>query len=72
VFHTNLRVLDVGRRFSVEDLIGYEPLLHALGTVTAKDVERLCDRLALAADPRDALAARDSLKRLLRIPLPDG
>jgi hypothetical protein len=51
---------------------GYEPLLHALGTVTAKDVERLYDRLALAADPRDALAARDSLKRLLGISLPDG
>jgi hypothetical protein len=51
---------------------GYEPLLHALGPVTTKDIERLRDRLALAADPRDALAACDSLKQLLGIPPPDG
>jgi hypothetical protein len=46
---------------------GYEPLLHALGRVTAGDIERLRDRLALAADSRDILAARGSLKQLLGI-----
>ncbi len=51
---------------------GYEPLLHALGPVIAEDIERLRDHLALAADPRDALSARDLLKQLLGISLPDG
>jgi hypothetical protein len=46
---------------------GYEPLIRAAGAVTARDVERLHERLTLAGDPRDVLAARDSLKRLLGI-----
>ena len=41
---------------------GYEPLIRQLGSVTAQDVERLHARLALAGDPRDLLAVRDSLK----------
>ena len=51
---------------------GYELLIRALGTVTAEDIERLHDRLALANDPRDVLAARDSLKQLLGIHPLDG
>ena len=47
---------------------GYEPLLRALGPVTAQDIDQLRDRLAPAADARDLLAARDSLKQLLGIP----
>ena len=46
---------------------GYEPLIHTLGSVTAQDIDRLQARLTLAADPRDLLAARESLKRLLGI-----
>jgi hypothetical protein len=46
---------------------GYEPLLRALGPVTAEEIDQLRDRLALAADARDLLAARDSLKHLLGI-----
>ena len=46
---------------------GYEPLLRALGPVTARDIDRLRERLTLAADTRDLLAARDSLKHLLGI-----
>ena len=44
---------------------GYEPLIRAAGTVTGRDIERLHTRLLLAADARDLLAARDSLKLLL-------
>jgi hypothetical protein len=44
---------------------GYEPLIRAAGAVTAGDIERLHDCLALAGDARDVLAARDSLKQLL-------
>jgi hypothetical protein len=43
----------------------YEPLIAAAGIVTVGDLDRLYGRLALAGDPRDVLAARDSLKRLL-------
>jgi hypothetical protein len=45
----------------------YEPLLHALGPVTANDIERLRERLALAADPRDMLAARNFLTKVLDV-----
>ena len=44
---------------------GYEPLLKRIGRVTAQDIERMSERLALAGDARDVLAARDSLIRLL-------
>jgi hypothetical protein len=47
---------------------GYERLIRSIGTITAQDVDRLQARLALAGDPRDVLAARDSLKEFLGLP----
>jgi hypothetical protein len=47
----------------------YEPLLRAVGPVTSQDIQRLRERLALAGDTRDVLAAHDSLKQLLGIEL---
>jgi hypothetical protein len=44
---------------------GYEPLLRRLGPITAGDIQRASERHALAADPRDVLAARDALTGLL-------
>jgi hypothetical protein len=44
---------------------GYEQLLPAVGTITARQIEQLHERFALAGDRRDVLAARDSLKQLL-------
>jgi hypothetical protein len=44
---------------------GYEPLLRRTGRVTAQDLSRLAERFTLTGDPRDVLAARDSLARLL-------
>jgi hypothetical protein len=44
---------------------GYELLLRGVGRVTAEDLARLADRLLVAGDARDVLAARDSLIRLL-------
>jgi len=48
---------------------GYERLLCSLGHVAARDVETLRERLTLAGDARDVLAARDSLKYLLGLRL---
>jgi hypothetical protein len=50
---------------------GYDQLLRSLGTVTDHDVESLRERLTLAGDARDVLAARDSLKQLLGLHLLD-
>ena len=47
---------------------GYERLIRSIGPITAQDVDRLQARLALAGDPRDVLAARDSLKDVLGLP----
>lgn len=44
---------------------GYEPLLKRLGPVTPRDIDRMGQRLSLAGDPRDVLAAHDSLLTLL-------
>jgi hypothetical protein len=44
---------------------GYEPLIQVAGRVTARDIELISQRHAMAADARDLLAARDSLKQLL-------
>src|SRR4051794_26564606 len=44
---------------------GYERLLGSVGPVTPQDIERLSQRLSLAGDDRNVLAARDSLIRLL-------
>ena len=46
---------------------GYESLLRAAGAVTPRDIERLQERLTLVGDPRDILAARDSLKQVCGI-----
>jgi hypothetical protein len=46
---------------------GYEQLLRRVGSVTAQDVNRLTERLVLACDARDVLAARDALTTLLRL-----
>jgi len=46
---------------------GYEPLIRAVGPVTGQDLDRLQQRLALTGDPRDILAARDSLRQLLGV-----
>jgi hypothetical protein len=48
---------------------GYEHLIRTVGPVTAQDIESLRERLTLAADARDILAARNSIKQLLGIPL---
>jgi hypothetical protein len=44
---------------------GYEPLLRRVGRVTPGDLDRLAGRTALAGDPGDVRAARNSLARLL-------
>ncbi len=50
---------------------GYESLIRAAGTVTAADIDLLRQRLTMAGDVRDVLAASDSLKRLMGIgPVP--
>ena len=50
---------------------GYEPLIRSIGPATLQDIETLWERLTLIADPRDILAARDSLKQLLGLRLLD-
>jgi hypothetical protein len=50
---------------------GYEILLREVGAVTPKELESLRERLTLQTDPRDLLAARDSVRRLLGLPLLD-
>ena len=44
---------------------GCERLIRSLDPVAIRDVDRLRERLTLAGDTRDVLAARDSLHRLL-------
>ncbi len=44
---------------------GYEQLIPAVGTVTARQIEQLRERFTSASDLRDLLATRESLKRLL-------
>jgi hypothetical protein len=44
---------------------GYEGLVQAVGTPSARDIEQLRERLTLAGDLRDVLAARDSVMQLL-------
>jgi hypothetical protein len=46
---------------------GYESLIRTAGSVTVQDVERLHARLGMVGDPRDVLAARDSLIQLLGV-----
>jgi hypothetical protein len=44
---------------------GYEPLLRRIGGVTIEQVDQEVRNLSLTNDPRDVLAARDSIARLL-------
>jgi hypothetical protein len=77
-FHRRLRTqapgtVDVGALHTSYALqAGYESLIRAAGTVNARDLDRLRARLAPAGDPRDVLAARDSLERLLGLSGPDS
>jgi hypothetical protein len=48
---------------------GYEQRISDAGTVAAPEIDSLRQRLAMAGDTRDVLAASDSLKRLLGIRL---
>jgi hypothetical protein len=76
-FHRRLRTqapgtVDAGALHTSYALqAGYEPLIGAVGAVNAGDLDRLRVRLATAGDPRDVLAARDSLKRLVGLAGPD-
>jgi hypothetical protein len=47
---------------------GYEALMRAAAGTTAHEVDVMKERLTLAGDPRDTLAARDSVKQLLGLP----
>jgi hypothetical protein len=44
---------------------GYDGLIRSLGSVTVRDLETLKERLTMAGDTRDVLAARDSVRQLL-------
>jgi hypothetical protein len=74
-FHRRLRPsadgrADVGALHTSYPLqSGYEPLLREVGAVAAADIDWLRQRLALAGDARDVLAASDSLKVILGIRL---
>jgi hypothetical protein len=46
---------------------GYEQLIKEVGRVDAAEVVKLTNKMLAAADPRDVLAARDSVMRLLGI-----
>ena len=47
--------------------MGYEALIDQTGPVTAHDVLRIAQRMMTVGDPRDVLAARDSVMQLLGI-----
>lgn len=51
---------------------GYEGLIGAIGSVPGHEIEGVYARLTLAGDPRDVIAARDSLKQLLGLSQFDG
>jgi len=44
---------------------GYDRLIRSLGSVTVRDLETLMERLMMAGDTRDELAARDSVRQHL-------
>ena len=70
-FHRRLRTqapdtADVGSLHTSYALqSGYDQLIRSLSPVTIRDLETLRERLAMAGDTRDILAARDSLGQLL-------
>lgn len=61
-----------GLRTSYALQTGYEQLIPAVGTINARQIEQLRERITLAEDTRDLLAAHDSLKQLLGLPLLDA
>jgi hypothetical protein len=64
-FHRRLRMQALGTADAGALHTSYEPLIRAAGRVTGRDVELIGQRHAMAADARDLLAARESLKQLL-------
>jgi hypothetical protein len=44
---------------------GYERLLGEVGRVAERDLEAVLERFLLVSDPRDVLAARNAIRRLL-------
>ena len=72
-FHRRLRTLAPGTanaaslHTSYALQSGYEHLIRAVSPIAAQDIELLRERLTLAGDTRDILAARDSVKQLLGI-----
>ena len=48
---------------------GYEHLLRQIGRASLRDIETVLERFLLAEDPRDVLAARDTIRRLLGVPI---
>ena len=51
---------------------GYDQLIRSVGSVAIRDLETLKERLMMAGDTRDVLAARDSVGQLLGARLVDG
>jgi hypothetical protein len=47
---------------------GYDPLIRSVGHVTGRDLTLMKERMALAGDTRDVLAACNTLKQLFGIP----
>jgi hypothetical protein len=79
-FHRRLRAAAAGAHAGIDAgslhtsyalQSGYEQLIPAVGTVTARQIEQLRERFTLAGDSRDLVAACDSLKELLGIRLLD-
>jgi len=72
-FHRQLRTQALGKaavdglRTSYALQCGYEGLIRDVGSITVKDIEKLRERLTMVGDPRDVLAARDSLMQLLGV-----
>jgi len=77
-FHRRLRTLAPGTadaralHTSYALQAGYESLIRAAGGVSVQEVERLHARLATVGDPRDLLAACDSLKQVLGLSQSDS
>jgi hypothetical protein len=44
---------------------GYDRLIRSVGPATVRDLETLKERLMMAGDAQDVLAARDSVRQLL-------
>jgi len=72
-FHRKLRTQALGKT-TVDGLhtsyalqCGYEELIRAVGPVSVRDIEQLRERLTMAGDARDVLAARDSVTQLLDV-----